>query len=187
LNILCNLSGTGIYSQGYQPIIIPPPSQAVSLAIQSVAGVAVATSPSGSLITPDVVIPGQQVEPIPIVVQCRNIPLNTPVTVEVKPVDSQVIAVTAPNNTGTQASSSATVLVAMLHGGGTIQAKAVSGIVGLFAAAGSPSEKAKSLAQTGWTAGGERFSAVEVTAALGGSHQIAYVTESGKRYSLPDR
>ena len=45
LNILFVGSSTAAYSQGFQPIIIPPPTQAVSLAIQSVAGVAARDEP----------------------------------------------------------------------------------------------------------------------------------------------
>ena len=77
----------------------------------------------------------------------------------------------------------------MPRGGGTIQAKAVSGInlTNSFAAMGRLDSKTKSLAQVGWTADGEPFTGVEVTATLGGAPQIAYLTASGKRYSLPVR
>lgn len=185
LNILyAGSPPTAVYSQGFQPIIIPPLTQAVSLSIQSVGGVSVAAYPSGSLASPDVVIPGQQTNPIPIVVQCANIPLNTPITVEVKPVGSQVIAATAGNGAGTQASSTATVSVNLPRGGGTIQAKAVSGITSLFSSAKGSSSRIKSLATTGWTADGERFAAVEVAAMLGRPSQTFYLTSSGKRYSL---
>jgi hypothetical protein len=40
------------------------------------------------------------------------------------------------------------------------------------------------LAQTGWLATGERFKAIEITSVLGGGQSIAYISESGKRYSL---
>ena len=68
----------------------------------------------------------------------------------------------------------------MPRGGGTIQAKAVSGLA--FAAASGGNDKVRSLAERGWTADGERFAQIEVTATLGGKSQIAYLTESGKRY-----
>jgi hypothetical protein len=56
----------------------------------------------------------------------------------------------------------------------------VSGIA--LAAATGVNDKVRSLAETGWTAGGERFAQVEVTATLGGQSRVAYITESGKRY-----
>jgi len=177
----------GVFTQGYQPIIIPPANIAVSLVIQSVGGVSVAANPSGSLIAPDVIIPGQQANPIPIVVGCVNIPLNTPIIVDVKPANGPAIEVTAPNNVGTQASSTATASVTMPRAGGTIQAKAVSGITNLFAAVNGPSDRINSFAKTGLTAEGEHFTAVEMAATLGSGMQIAYLTESGKRYFLPER
>ena len=68
----------------------------------------------------------------------------------------------------------------MPRGGGIIYAKAVTGLAGT-ASTGS-GDAVRSLAQTGWTATGERFKAIEVTAALGGAQRITYITESGKRY-----
>lgn len=175
-------TGNAVATRGYQPIIIPPTNQAISLAIQSVAGVAVAASPAGSLVTPDVIIPGQLANPMPIVVRCGNIPLNTQIIVEVKPANGPTIQAVGLNNQGTQASSTATVSVTMPRGGGTIQAKAISGIQ--LSSIQSRGNKNQSYAQTGWTADGERFASVEITATLGHAPQLAYLTESGKRYSF---
>ncbi len=179
-----SLSGTtlGVVTRGYQPIIMPPVNQAVSLVVQSVAGVAVAVSPTGQLTTPDVIVPANQQNPVSIIVRCTNIPLNTEIIVDVKPANGATVRAVALNTTGTQASSTATVQVNMPRGGGTIQAKAVSGLA--LAAANGTNDKVRSLAETGWTADGERFAQVEVTAALGGSPQIAYITESGKRHPV---
>ncbi len=174
---------SGQVTRGFQPIIIPPANQAVSLAIQSVGGVAVAASPTGQLTTPDVVVPANQQNPIPIVVRCTNIPLNTEIIVDVKPANGATVRAVALNTAGTQASSTATVQVNMPRGGGTIQAKAVSGLA--LTASNGVNEKVRSLAETGWTAEGERFAQVEVTATLGGKSQISYLTESGKRYPVP--
>jgi hypothetical protein len=175
----------GDVTRGFQPIILPPVNQAVSLAIQNVGGVAVAANPAGQPTTPDVIVPANQQNPIPIVVRCTNIPLNTEIIVDVKPANGATVRAVALNTAGTQASSTATVQVNMPRGGGTIQAKAVSGIA--LAASGGGNEKVRSLAETGWTADGERFAQVEVTAPLGGTAQIAYVTESGKHYAAPTR
>ena len=178
---------SGSISRGYQPIIIPPPNQAVSLAIQSVGGVTAPANPTASPTAPDVVVPGAHQNPVPIVVRCVNIPLNTDIIVEVKPANGPTIRTVGVNSAGTQASSTATVSVTMPRGAGTIQAKCVSGIAGTLGASLNKGEKFKNYAQTGLTADGEVFAKMEITATLGGGQEIAYLTESGKRYSLPSR
>jgi hypothetical protein len=175
----------GVVTRGYQPIILPPTSQAVALAIQSVGGVVITTIPSGQQSSPDVIVPAAQQNPVSIVVACTNISLGTEIIVDVKPANGPAIRAVGLNNTGTQASSTATVQVQMPRGGGTIQAKAVSGIQ--LAANDDPNAERLSLALTGWTADGERFKAVEVTGGLGVSSQLSYITESGKRFMLGRR
>jgi hypothetical protein len=176
---------SGLVTQGFQPIIIPAPNQAAQLAIASVAGVAVAASPSGALSNPDVVVPGQQANPVPIVVQCTNIALNTAITVNVTPMNGAPVSVTGFNTTGTLASSSATVFLNLPRGGGLIYAQATTGLlVGSTEPTPSAKLRAASYAQTGLTTSGERFTKIEITAALGGKQRIAYLTESGKRYTL---
>ncbi len=107
---------------GFQPIIIPIAGQSVQLNIASVGGVAVSASPSGQFVTPDAILSGQQANPISIVVNCSNLPLNTLVTVTVKPANGSSISAVGYNNTGTLASSTATVLLNMPRGGGIIYA-----------------------------------------------------------------
>lgn len=178
-------SALGLVSRGYQPIIIPPQVQAVVLAIQSVGGVVVSPTPTGKPSTPDVILPAAQQTPVSIVIGCTNIPLGTEIIVDVKPANGPAIRAVGLNNTGTQANSTAIVQVQMPRGGGTIQAKAISGIQ--LAANDDPNAEHLSLAQTGWTADGESFKSVEVTAGLGNFSQLAYLTESGKRYTLGNR
>ena len=140
-------------------------------------------SPSGVLAKPDVIISAQQVNPIPIVVNCSNIPLNSEISVKVHPASGADVTAVGINSAGTLAASTATVSVNMSRGGGIIYASAVTGIAGGSAAIGNPADaKTRSLAETGWTADGERFGKVEITAALGGAQQITYITESGKRH-----
>ena len=176
---------SGCVTRGFQPIIIPPANQAVSLAIQSVGGVAVVANPTGVPTTPDVIVPGAQPDPVFIVVRCVNIPLNTDIIVDVKPANGPTVRAVGSNNTGTQASSTATVSVTMPRGAGTIQAKAVSGIAGSLGASLNNGERFRNYAQTGLTADGEFFAKMEITAALGKGQEIAYITESGKRFVLP--
>ena len=170
-------------TQGFQPIILPAAGQGVQLNITSVGGVAAPASPNGVLANPDVIIPAQQNNPVPVVVTCTNIPLNTQITVVAHPANGADVTATGINNVGSQASSTATINLNMPRGGGIIYADAVTGLVGTSST--DNGSKFKSLAQTGWTATGERFAKIEITAAYGGKQQIAYITESGKRFQVP--
>jgi hypothetical protein len=117
----------GVATQGFQPIVMPVSGQVPQLTISSIAGVTVSPSPTGILTTPDAVISAQQTNPIPVVVSCANIALNTPVTVSVRPVNGAIVSGVGYNNTGTVASSTATVLLNMPRGGGIIWATAATG------------------------------------------------------------
>jgi hypothetical protein len=125
----CNYGGpfVGVFTKGFQPIIIPTAGQGAQLAITSVGGVPVSTSPSGGIATPDAVLSALQNNPIPVVVHCSNIPLNTQITVSVKPANGATVSATALNNTGTLASSTAIVPLTMPRGGGIIYATAATG------------------------------------------------------------
>jgi len=171
----------GSETRGFQPIIIPAPAQQAQLAISSIAGISVPSNASSSLLDPAVIIPGQQANPIPVVVHCSNIPLNTPITVEVHPAIGATVTTVGLNNVGTQASSTATIPVNMPRGGGVILAQTVIPIT--FASLGN-GEEYKSLARTGWTADGERFAKMELTVTPAGRQRIVYLTASGKRYPL---
>ena len=124
-----NFAGTinGVFSQGFQPIIIPVAGQGAQLAVTSVGGVPISASPTGVLSTPDAVLSAQQNNPIPIVVQCSNLPLNTQITVSVKPANSAAVSATGYNTTGTLASSTAAISINMPRGGGLIYATAATG------------------------------------------------------------
>jgi hypothetical protein len=113
-------------SVGFQPIIIPAAGQGVQLIIASIAGASVTATPNGQLDSPDAFIPGQQANPIPIVVNCSNLPLNTPITVTVKPASGSSVSAMGYNTAGTLASSTATVSIVMPRGGGIIYATAAT-------------------------------------------------------------
>jgi hypothetical protein len=118
---------TGVFTQGYQPIIIPISGQGVQLSIASVAGATVSATPNGQLVTPDTIISSQQSNPIPVVVNCSNLPLNTLITVTVKPANGASVSAVGYNTTGTLASSTATVSLNLPRGGGIIYATATNG------------------------------------------------------------
>ncbi len=114
-------------SVGFQPIIVPAAGQGIQLAIASIGGVAVSPNPSGQLITPDAVIPGSETNPVPIVVSCTSVPLNTAITVTVDPQYGPSASAVGTNSTGTLASSTATIPLVIPRGGGIIYATAVTG------------------------------------------------------------
>jgi hypothetical protein len=116
----------GVFTQGSQFIIIPTPGQGAQLTVASVAGVPVSASPTGVLATPDAVLSAQQANPVVIVVSCANLPLNTPITVTVKPATGAAVSAVGSNSTGTAAASTATVLINMPRGGGLIYATAAT-------------------------------------------------------------
>lgn len=176
---------SGSITRGYQPIIIPPANQAVSLAITSIAGNAVSSSPGGSTTNPDVTIPSALSNPVNVVVTCTNLPLNTEVILEAKPAQGPVVTVIGFNVGATPASSTATIPINLPRGVGTIQAKAVSGLVNLYSGALLIDADKGSYARTGLTADGERIANVEVCSVLGGGSETTFITESGKRHALP--
>jgi hypothetical protein len=137
------------------------------------------------LVNPDVIIPAQQANPLNVVVNCTNVPLNTDIIIKVHPANGADVTATAKNTAGTLAASTATIPVAMPHGGGIIYASAVTGIAGTQSATDAKDERLKDLAQTGWTANGERFVAMEITAGMGGKQSVSYLTDSGKSYAMP--
>lgn len=116
----------GSFSQGFQPVIIPSVGQGAQLSIASIGGSSVSSSPSGILAKPDATISGQQINPIPVEVHCSNIPLNTSITVIVRPANGPSISAVGKNSTGTASSSTATILMNMPRGGGLIYATATS-------------------------------------------------------------
>jgi hypothetical protein len=126
LNIIFNGPTTGAKTSGFQPIIIPTTNQIANVVIQSIGGVVVSASPTGVLTTPDAIISAQQSNPVPVVVRCSNLPLNTLVTVTVKPANGAAVSAVGYNNTGTLASSTATISITMPRGGGIIYATAAN-------------------------------------------------------------
>lgn len=117
---------SGQFTSGSQFIIIPTSGQLPQLTVTSVGGVPVSASPTGVLSTPDAVLSAQQNNPIPIVVNCVNVPLNSQITVSVKPASGAAVSATGLNNTGTLSSSTATISIVIPRGGGLIYATAAT-------------------------------------------------------------
>ena len=170
-------------SKGFNPILILPANQNITLAIQSIAGNAVPSNPTGALATPDVLIPAGTVNPVPVVVSYANIPLNTPITVIGQPVNGASVIATTPSD----ASGTVTFSLSLPRGGGTIYARAVVPVATGLASLDKDKKTTRSYAETGLTTEGERFAKMEITATPGRKQEIAYITESGKRFSFPGK
>jgi hypothetical protein len=121
-----NGSTIGSNTRGYTGTILLPTNQLPQLIVTSVGGVPVSPSPTGVLSTPDAVLSAQQNNPIPIVVNCANLPLHSLITVSVKPASGSPVSATAYNDTGTQAASTATISISIPRGGGLIYATAAT-------------------------------------------------------------
>jgi hypothetical protein len=113
----------GATARGYTGIILAPTNQQSQLFIRSIAGQPVSTTPTGSVITPDALIGSQQLNPVSIAVTCIDIPLNSDIIVEVRPANGPYVSAVGRNNSGAFALSTATVLLNIPRGGGTIQAR----------------------------------------------------------------
>ena len=115
----------GVFTQGSNFIIIPTAGLGTPLRIVSVAGNSVLAPPTGLLTTPDALLSSQESNPISIVVQCTDVPLNTAITVTVSPANgAPAVSAVGTNTTGTLESSTATVSINIPRGGGYISASA---------------------------------------------------------------
>lgn len=176
-------SGTiqGQTSYDYPGILVLPANVLPAMAITNIAGLAVPTQPTGSVLTPDVTIPDTQANPMAVAVACTNIPLSTVITLSVKPKFGALIEQVQANVGSDSTSSTATFSIDLPPGDGTMQARAVANISGAKAVGRS----ARAVSATGLAPNGERLASMEISSTLGGSQELVFVTESGVRFTLP--
>jgi len=116
---------TGVASLGFQPIIIAAQGQGVQLAIQTIGGLSVGVNPSSAYNNPAAVLPASQPNPVPVVVRCSNVPLGTQIFLNARSAVGQTAASSGYNNSGTLASSAATIAINLPRGTGILMAQAV--------------------------------------------------------------
>jgi hypothetical protein len=112
------------FTQGFQQIIFQHPGNGVQLSILKIGGNDIGPNPSGILADPDSIIAGSQNNPIPVVVHCSYLPLNTPVTVIIRSALGGERRASGLNDLGSEESSTANILINIPRGGGIIYATA---------------------------------------------------------------
>lgn len=146
------------------------PANAPQLSITSVAGIAAPASPLGSLHgVPDIVVPTSQTNPVTVAIRGTNIPLGAVVQVTLTPASGQRATAQSGALAGTEAASEATASVSLPAGMSVITANVV--IDATTAKTGKPPIYME----------GERVNRIEVAATFGGTSELTYITESGRR------
>lgn len=143
-------------------------SNAPTLRIASVGGVAAPANPSGSSnAPPDVVVPSSVPNPVQVVVNGTNLPSGTTIQVKLTPETGNPTTVTGTLS-GSTASSTATVNMTLPTGGVSVIRATVT--LDVLVALGKPT-----------FIDGEKVTTVEVATAFGGASEVVYVTTSGRR------
>lgn len=166
-----NLDPTGTI--GYQPIISLP-TNPFTIEIASVAGVPISLPTSANLANPDAILSSLIKPPVPVVVRCLGLPLNSEITVTAYPSFGSPVTASGFNNEGTVGSSTATINLNLPRGVGTMQAKTSRAIAASVEGL-----------EAGLIATGEKFQTVEATASPGTPSQYRYTTDKGTSYVVP--
>lgn len=143
------------------------------LRISSVGGVTTPTTPIGTLQgVPDVIVPSSQTNPMTVALEGSNLPLGTIIQVTITPSKGARTTVQSTGLAGTEPASTASASVTLPGGISVVSASAV---IDLALAKLDPI-----------FINGERVRQIEVAATFGGSSELIYVTESGKRIKKTD-
>ncbi len=149
-------------------------SNVPTLRINSVGGVNAPASPSGTFhATPDITLPTTQTNPVTVALQAANIPLGTTIEVRLTPASGNPASVQSAPLTGTVAASTATASLTLPAGQSLLYATASIDLT-----ASNVSQLKPIFIE------GERVRKIEVGANFGGTSDVVYVTESGRRVRL---
>ena len=147
---------------------------APSLRIASIGGVNAPSTPLGTLQgVPDVIVPSTQANPVTVALEAANLPLGTIIQVTLTPTKGARTTVQSTGLAGTEAASTATASINLPGGISVVSALAV---IDLALAKLDPI-----------FLDGERVRRIEVAATFGGASELIYVTESGRRMTLPQK
>ena len=149
-----------------QPAVVALPNTP-TLRITSVAGVNAPATPLGSFTVPDITLPAGTTSPVAVTITGANIPVGTTVTVTTKGQIGSVSSAAATLS-GSLASSTASASVTIPTNEPSVISASAS--FTLTASSGAGPVYAE----------GEEVERVRVSASLGGSTQVAYITKSGR-------
>jgi hypothetical protein len=143
-------------------------TNALSLRIASVAGVAAPTQPLGSLVgAPDIALPAATANPVTVAIEAAGIPVGTTVQVTLIPNSGARTTAQSSPLAGTQTASTATASVNLPAGMSVLTATTTVD----FSQAGMPP----------LFRDGERVLRAEIAAVFGGTSEVTYITETGRR------
>jgi hypothetical protein len=143
-------------------------SNAPTLKIASVGGVAAPANPVGLInAPPDIVVPTSVSNPLPVVVNATNLPPGTAIQVKLTPETGDPTTV-GGNLSGSTSSSTTTVNLTLPTGGVSVIRATVT--LDVLVALGKPT-----------FIEGEKVEKVEVASTFGGASEVVYITSSGRR------
>jgi hypothetical protein len=155
------------------------PSNQPLLRITSIGGVAAPTTPTASLVTPDIGFSSPIDAPVSVTIVANNVPLGTTVNLRVVPVVGQPTTATTSGLTGTVASSTAAANVTLPPGPGVVTASASFSIAGGGGGGGGGAAfNALPLID------GKPFERVEVAALADGTSRTYLIAQNGVRFEL---
>ena len=141
-----------------------------TLAITSIAGVAVPAAPTG---VADVSLPASTVNPVAVAIQTTGVPVGNTITITVTPAYGQASAAVSAALTGSTASATANTTVTLPTGPSTLQATVTYTIVA------SLGDILSRFAQN------ERVEKISLSALPGQTSKATLITVSGKRFEAP--
>ena len=150
-------------------------SNAPTLQITSVGGVAAPASPTGSFLAPDVVLPGTTTNPVTVSIAATNVPVGTTLSVTVVGFMGAATTSTSTALSGTLSSSTATAAATV-----PTNEPSVITVSATFAIASLDG-------QGPYYADGEAVDRVRVTAHGGGRSALAFITRSGREVPVSPR
>jgi hypothetical protein len=156
------------------------PSNQPLLRITSIGGETAPTSPSASLVTPDITFASPIDAPVSITVAASNVPLGTTVNLRIVPATGQPTTGTTSGLIGTVASSTAAGNVTLPPGAGVVTASASFSI----ASGGGGGGGGAAALNMPMLIDGRPFERVEVTAQADGSSRAYLIAQNGVRFEF---
>ena len=148
-------------SLGYPYAVIPP--NMPTLKIVSIGGVAVPEIPKGDFGSPDITLPFSAMNPVVVITQAENVPVDTQVTIKANPSVGNTASGTG-TLTGTEASSTASISLNI----STAYPSVITAYITF------------QLTAANFYINGEKVEKVQVATTMGGGSVTTYITASGK-------